>query len=285
MKTSNKMLIGIAVAILVIPISTMVFSSLSGRVDYDVYMRGVAEEGVDLNAEDNFLSTTKLEKFNKVRFSGSEYTFIELNLIKADGYAVKVSQSTDPELIYEIDDEGTLNISSTHNNRYFSNIYILAPDLKDIEVSNAQVGGIHTDVDSLNLVVTKSNHFVRIGDNPNLKFLHLTVNESHLNLQSSKDDNSLPLNLQDLHFSLNNSALTLQSGNYNQVLVNATDSKFEITPPRGRTTTVGALQLTAFGESNVTFGDDIQIDSLSGVISDSTIVRMPYYMTKNLSNR
>src|SRR5690606_39830154 len=106
MKTSNKMLLSIAIALIVIPISIMVLSSLIGRVDYDEYRRGIATEGEDLNTADRFLSTTKLEKFKDVKLSSSKHTLVHLHLIQSKEYGIKINDQNSEALSHEIDEKG-----------------------------------------------------------------------------------------------------------------------------------------------------------------------------------
>src|SRR5690606_41342160 len=104
MKTSNKMLLSIAIALIVIPISIVVFLSLTGRVDYDEYRRGIATEAEDLNTEDRLLSTTKLEKFKDVKFSSSKPTLVHLHLIHSKEDGININNQSSDAQYHEIDE-------------------------------------------------------------------------------------------------------------------------------------------------------------------------------------
>lgn len=284
MKTSNKMLIGIAIALFVIPISTMVFSSLNGRVDYGEYNRGIAAEGADLNTEDRFLSTTKLKEFKDIKFVSPSYAYLRLHLVKSNEYGVKTNRSNSSNLSYEVDENGTLLITLQNGSSHGPAIYIYAPDINHIEFDKVELGELRTEQDSLSLVLSnyRNRQETVITENLNLDFLHLSLNDAEWTMRGSSQ---MFAQLETLDIKLNNSKISLKSDHYNRVLVNAKNSFFQISPAKGKNTTVGALNVNTLGKSTVALEERVRIDSLSGVISDSTFVKLPYYMMGGLASR
>src|SRR5690606_10486170 len=209
MKTSNKMLMGIAVALLVIPITIMVFSSLTGRVDYDEYRRGIAAEGEDLNATDRFLSTTKLEKFKDVKLSSPNHTLIHLHLIHSEEYGIKIDNQNSEGLSHDIDQNGTLHISP-EDRGYFHTIYLYAPSLERVVIDNIQIGELSSDQDSLSLVLNNSrnDNGILVTENPNLTYLHLTLNNA---VWKMKGSNPMFEKLKTVRLDLDSSSITMES--------------------------------------------------------------------------
>lgn len=282
MKTSNKMLIGIAVALLVIPFSTMVFSSLSGRVDYDEYQRGVDAESAYLDAEDRFLLTTKLDKFKDVKFSSPNSSYIHLYLVESEEYGFKTNQPYKDELAYEVEKNGTLHFSMSADAPY-PTIFIYAPNVDHVEFDNVRLGALNTEQDSLGLILNNYRHRqeTMIAENPNLTFLHLTLNNADWTMRGSSP---MFAQLKSIEIELNNSSMSLTSDYYNHILVEAKNSSFQINPAKGEDTTVGNLTVNTIGKSTISLEERVQIDSLSGTISDSTLVKMPYYLMGGLTN-
>lgn len=274
---------GIAVALLVIPITIMVFSSLTGRVDYDEYRRGIAAEGEDLNATDRFLSTTKLEKFKDVKLSSPNHTLIHLHLIHSEEYGIKKDNQNSEGLSHDIDQNGTLHISP-EDRGYFHTIYLYAPSFERVVIDNIQIGELSSDQDSLSLVLNNSrnDNGILVTENPNLTYLHLTLNNAVWKIKGS---NPMFEKLKTVRLDLDSSSITMASEHYNQIIVTGNDSQFKLTPPDNVVPTIGSLNLNMSGNSLLSLKDNTQIDSLSGTLSDSTTVNLPYYMIRNLAVR
>lgn len=283
MKASNKMLIGIAVALLVIPISTMVFSSLNGRVDYDEYRRGVAIESVKLDTEDKFLTTTKLEEFNDVKISSDDYSYLHVHLVKSDEYGVKINRTTHGELSYEIDEEGTLHISVPEVGSYYPTIFLFAPNIHHVEFDRVHIGALHTEQDSLSLFFNRMHpNETVIEENPNLAFLHLNLNNSDWTMRGSS-----PMfeQLKSIEVELEDSSISLESDYYNEILIHANNSSFKIDPAKDSQAKIGRLTVNTLGKSTISLEERVRVDSLSGSISDSTLVKAPFYMMEELVRR
>lgn len=278
------MLIGIAVALLVIPITTIVYSSLNGRIDTDEYKRGIITEGEDLNAADRFLSTTTLEEFENVKLTSPNHISIQLHLVISSEYGVKTNYPNGEGLSYQIDEKGTLHIAPQDDGTYFYNIYLYAPNIKHIEVENIQINELYSEQDSLNLVLNncKYSKETMLAENPNLSYLHLTLNKSDWTMGGS---DPMFERLKMVRLDLDSSSVSLESEHYSQIIVDAKDSQFQLNPPDDTNPTIGTLRINTFGKSTVSLEGDIKIDSLSGSISDSTMVKLPYYMTDNLVKR
>lgn len=248
---------------------------------YDEYRRGIATEGEDLNTADRFLSTTKLEKFKDVKLSSSKHTLVHLHLIQSKEYGIKINDQNSEALSHEIDEKGTLQISPQDDNGYFYEIYLYAPSIKRVEVDNLQIGELRSAQDTLSLVLNNSHNDngALITENPNLTYLHLTLNNA---VWKMKGSSSMFENLKTVRLDLDSSSVIMEPEHYNQINVIANDSQFKLAPPDNVIPTIGSLNLIMSGNSLISLKDNTQIDSLSGALSDSTTVNLPYYMIRSL---
>lgn len=284
MKTSSKLLIGLAAVLLLAPVCSIVYMYLVKGASAEEYEVSMKEEGHSLTSADNFLRTTKLQKFDRVLLSGSKATFVNLHLIKDPDYAVKVNKGKADHLSYTITEDQTLQIEFREDENFQrASIYVFAPDLNDVHFVNARIDKLETDVDSLTLVLEKSSNSINFGKNDKLSHLNLSLINSNLFL---KGEYKTVTNLNTLQLNLDSSSIVLTPAVYNQVIIQSDASKLTIEEGRKNKHTIFKdLQLFARGSSSFSFGydyDQMQIDKLTGQLSDSTKIDLPIYLIRNL---
>lgn len=284
MKTSSKLLVGLAVVLLLAPLCSIGYMYLVKGTNAERYEILMKEEGHSLTSVDNVLQTTKLQKFDRVLLTGSQRTYVSLYLIKNPDYAVKVNKGKADNLSYTLVDDRTLKIEfQERENLQMASIYIFAPDLHDVHLVNAQIAELETDVDSLTLVLEKSRNSINFGKNDKLSHLNLSLIKSNLFLSG---DYKTITNLNTLQLNLDSSSIVLNPAIYNQVLIHSNASKFTLKEGnKNAQTTFKDLQLFTRGRSSFSFGynpDQMQIDKLTGQLSDSTKIDLPIYLTRNL---
>src|SRR5690606_18940140 len=153
--------------------------------------------------------------------------------------------------------------------------------LERVVIDNIQIGELSSDQDSLSLVLNNSrnDNGILVTENPNLTYLHLTLNNA---VWKMKGSNPMFEKLKTVRLDLDSSSITMESEHYNQIIVTGNDSQFKLAPPDNVIPTIGSLNLIMSGNSLISLKDNTQIDSLSGALSDSTTVNLPYYMIRSL---
>lgn len=281
MKTSSKLLIGLALATLLIPICTISYMYLAKGANIKEYEGLIKEEANSLTVADTYLETTKLPRFDKVILRGANYLFINVYHIKSQEYAIKIGKDKAEYFTSTLDPDNTLKIEWKQSKGFYTaSIYLFAPDLDDLHIGNAQIGKLETDVDSLNLFVGETRNNINFGKNDKLTYLNISIRESNLHLDGSRKN--LP-NLNTLQLNLDNSSILLREGSYNRVIVNAENSRFSLNGGKSNKFEFDDLQLLMNGKSSVSFGEvETQINKLTGQLSDSTRVDLPLYQTRIL---
>ena len=202
MKTSNKLLIAFAAALIIIPVLGMVIVSATQ------YKTGSYKDIV--HKVENFTTPTPnmetlavQSAFTAVSISDANGKSVNINIINDEKFGVKVPAAYKDLVSLSVDVNGQLQITfkdqpkNDGNDRdsYYSNIYVYAPNVKGLNVSNAESIFIMANADSLAVNVQKSGS---ISWNSKATFNHLMMKTIDVNSVYFRDDNfksvSLDLN-------------------------------------------------------------------------------------------
>lgn len=283
MKTTNKILIGLAVALFVFPVGGMVIWAKSNRIDQKVYNQEVESEKNDFNTKDKYMVATKVNAFDKVSISSNENAYVSLFLIKSDVYGFKVSKGLEDKFTHQIDDHGRLFIKTKHDEKFFQgSVYIFAPTFDDIELATIQLHEIGSNLDSLRLTLKNVNSLKMFGENKNLKSLYMVLDSSDAGFLTKSDSEQVQ-NLDKLTLKMKNSSFSLGKQVYNKVIASLDNSSLiYMTENNSKQLYIKDLSVTTLGSSTLGSFNKDQIGNLSGRISDSTTVMMPLYMYKDI---
>lgn len=263
MKLSSKILIGLGIALFIIPIVTTSYIVGHNRVDTKVYEDILRQEGTDPNSKDTYLKTFKTKNFNNVNVIGNQKGSIDLFLVKSDKYAVKIDKNSESEVAVSVNAEGQLNIELKDNAKsYYKRIYIFTPNIAQIKLSNLIVNNFSGKCDQLEIIGDSIEEF---KFNSNIAINKLTL---HLKKSLLKSSESESLQIPDFTLDLDSSVVNLVNQNNGQVFVQAKDSKvnFFAKDPNVK---LKSLHLKTVGNSIINLNDS-QFESIDGQLSEET---------------
>jgi|GEM_PF-189393 len=272
MKLSTKLLIGLGIALLIIPTVTTSYILGHNSVDITVYNEILNQEGKDPNTKDTYLKTFKSNNFKRINITGSDslnYVIsIRLYIIKSDKYAVKIAKEDAERLTIRSDENGQLNIKFNYYDNYYNTpIYIFTPDLQQIDLSNLMVNEFSTKQDELTIVGNKLSGFI-MNNGTQIKKLNFILKYSQFATNNGEQDSPVSFNLNHLNFDLDSSNVNFAKNNYESVQIKAKDSQlYFVGENEGRY--LKKMNLETFGTSTIGF-NDYQIGALSGRLSDET---------------
>lgn len=292
MKTSNKLLIILAVALFVIPVVGMVYYAKVNRVDGKMYDAAIKNEGENADVADRFLISRKVEQFDKVVIEGSNNLYTSVSIVKSNVPLVKFTKNTESVFTTSVDQQTrTLTIKVDSLKRYrYSSIFVFVPDLESITLNNLQISKFDTDFDHVNIIASNINNSLNFGQNSGLKSLTLTVKDSRFSIGKSHRDDSFLTGLENFELNVINGGVSLAPMNYKSISVNLQNSDFNfINEDRRDQTSASSIQdlaINSQGIADISLPEKtVEIGKLSGSLSDSTTTDLPHYKVKNLFNK
>ncbi len=288
MKTSNKLLIAFAAALIVIPILGMVIVSATQ------YKTGsYSERSDEVSKDDSFNTPTEnmssiavSSAFTSIILSDAQSLALNINLIKDEKFGVKIPEEYKDLINLNVDENGQLLMavkerkdSKKNGARFYANIYIYAPNISSLTLANASSLVVKSIADKLNLNLNKIESFY-FANGTKLNQLNLdAVQVKDLILRRDKI-RSANIVITDTKFaiesmSLDNVAITT-NGNSKVAIYEKGDNK---TPQ-----IIKNLVLTTNGIADVKI-ENTTIENCSGKLSDETIVQMPAVNLNQMYNK
>lgn len=263
MKLSSKILIGLGIALFIIPIVTTSYIVGHNRVDTKVYEDILRQEGTDPNSKDTYLKTFKTKNFNNVNVIGNQKGSIGLFLVKSDKYAVKMDKNSESEVAVSVTAEGQLNIELKDNAKsFYKRIYIFTPNIAQIKLSNLSVNDFSGQCDQLDIIGDTIEEF-KFNSNIAINKLTLHLRKSLLNSTQSES-----IQIPDFNLDLDSSVVNLFNQNNGQVFVHAKDSKVNFSG-KDPNVKLKSLHLKTVGNTVINLNDS-QVENIDGQLSDET---------------
>ncbi|MFD0940043.1 hypothetical protein [Pedobacter boryungensis] len=275
MKTSNKILIAFAVALILIPVLGMVIVSATQ------YKTGSYKDIADQKIE-NFSTPTKnmtsialASPFETVNIADGKGLAITIHLIKDEKFGIKIQNKFKDLVVATVDASGQLQLNikdqvETEENRIrYTNIYVYGPNLKSLNVTNLNDLNVTSTADSLTLN-TKKMSSLSFESGTHIKQLNLkTIDVERLSFNED-DIKSINLDLEHTNLyigenSFENAAITTR-GNCEVEIGNDYNN--------AKKQTISNLVLNTNGVATVKV-QNTTIANCSGKLSDETQVQMP----------
>lgn len=273
MKTSNKILIAFAAALILIPIFGMVYVS---RV---YYKEGNAKDVVTLNQVDNFSTATPNmtsipvgNSFQTVEIVDAKNMRLNVVVVKDQKLGIKVPNHLKDHVNLAVAENGkliiTINQKADENERH-ATFYVYAPKVTELAIAKTGSLSLNISADSLMLTIKNSGH-VHFTDNS--KFKKLAINASEVERIDIEDNTAEILSL-----TLNNTDFATQRSSYAALTVKTAGTcELEI---RGGDEEVANysiqnLDINTLGKASVEL-KHIKVANCAGSFSDETIVNMP----------
>ena len=283
MKTSNKLLTGLAITLLIVPLTVMIFIAKANRIDnktYDKMLMGAETIG---NDEDRFIKKYPVQAFQNVVINGSESSYLNVKIIASDKFLLKATNDLAPLIEYEVDQDGRLNIAlKAEQNYQHGTLLIFSPTLKGITFNNVSVDRLSVNTDSLNVEITKGVNF-RFGEDVKVKNLRLVKKTIY-----QEQDVVIPgitiedAKIENLRVDINAAYLTVNNTPLRNVDLKLKDAKAEFKNEENRIIApIETLLLNSTGKNDVNF-QHVKINKTSGNLSDETSIQLPTVNLKQL---
>ncbi|MEJ5993563.1 DUF2807 domain-containing protein [Pedobacter sp. Du54] len=277
MKTSNKLLIAFASALILIPLMGMIYVSAVK------YKKGSYTDQVDVvsKSEKNFNTPTEnMESkaistaFESIDVEDAKQHGLYINFVKDENYGVKVPKELKDSINFKVDEKGQLQIAfnmkrNERGNRYIT-IHVYGKNLKQMNISNAN--SLYFDVtgDSVQLNLRKIKS-AGLNKDITLNALNITTDEvESLDVNEIKVK-SLNVNLNGTNFKSDESSydsLSITAAGKTEIELNGSDNK------KDKKYFIKKLFIKTLNEADVKF-ENIKVDQCSGSFSDQTKVQMP----------
>lgn len=283
MKTSNKLLTGLAITLLIVPLTVMIFIAKANRIDnktYDKMLMGAETIG---NDEDRFIKKYPVQAFQNVVINGSESSYLNVKIIASDKFLLKATNDLAPLIEYRVDQDGRLNIAlKAEQNYQHGTLLIFSPTLKGITFNNVSVDRLSVNTDSLNVEITKGVNF-RFGEDVKVKNLRLVKKTIY-----QEQDVVIPgitiedAKIENLRVDINAAYLTVNNTPLRNVDLKLKDAKAEFKNEENRIIApIETLLLNSTGKNDVNF-QHVKINKTSGNLSDETSIQLPTVNLKQL---
>ncbi|SDD42166.1 hypothetical protein [Pedobacter soli] len=286
MKTSNKLLIALAIILLTIPLTVMILIAKANRIDNKTYSEMLMKAESTNSDIDRFIKNYEFGKFQNVVINGSDLVYLDVKIIKSDKFLIKTTNVLADVLKHEVDKNGKLSLSFTSKGNYLhGTLLIFSPNLKGIVFNNVSINELAANTDSLNVEISKSNSF-KFGKNANIKNLNLTKKADHsennavvtnITIEDAKIDN--------LKAEVNNGYLIVNNMQLKQVVLMLKDAKTEFNNEEDKNfKPIENLTLNSVGPNAINF-HNVKINMAKGSISDGTNIQIPTINLKQLINK
>jgi len=278
MKTSNKLLIAFAAAIIVIPILGMVYVSKALYIDTEKWSEIKKQtDSFDIIAEN--MEAIPLNKFNSINIADGKETSFSIHLIKDQKSGVKIEKRDKDAVQLSVDAQGKLQIALTNKKegRHYINLYIYTPNVNAISVANGRTVELDSKTDSLAISLKKTK-YLSFGPTSVFHQLSITADEgSHISI-----DNDIA---KSLNLKLYNTSFTSNWASYQDLNIIAA-GKTEISiqgdsQQRKKEFQIQNLTLHTTDSATVNF-EAIKIQKATGSLSDQTTIQMPMVNLKQI---
>jgi len=284
MKTTNKLLIGLAIALFVIPVGGMVINVKSNRINALEYEQALVAEVTKLNTTDRYFVSEKVPSFDKVSIVGGQRAYLSIYLVKSAECGFKIYKEQEGLLTSEVDDTGNLALSIKDTGNFFNtSIYIYAPSFENLQLSSVAVRKIVTNLETLKLGLNEVQEGIDLTACDKLKNLDVSLNASNMRLLAPEPKSGHSATLENVKLNLINSTFALDKRIYESVVANLDNSSLLCMSDNGRNDIyIKEFDVNTKGSSSIGFFQANQIGKLTGTFSDSTTILMPIAVFKNI---
>lgn len=283
MKTSSKLLIGLALTLLIVPLTVMILIAKANRIDnktYNKMLMGAENINSDL---DRFIKKYPVKAFHNVVISGSESSFLNVKIIASDKFLFKATSALASDIDYKIDNDGKLHISLKERSKYqYGTLLIFSPNLESIVFNNVSIDDLSANQESLNVEIVKGINF-RFGEGMKIKDLHL-IKQTVYEQQDVVTPNIIieDAAIKNLKVDINTGYLTVNNTTLGNVDLNLKNAKAEFKNEENKNVApIDTLILNSLGKNEVNF-QRIKINKASGNLSDETSIQIPMINLKQI---
>lgn len=273
MKTSNKLLIAFALALIVLPLLGMIIVS---RVYYkegsEIRDEIVAIKSLD--SPNEFFTNLPTNAFQSVNMTEAKGMRLTIHLVQHAKHGLKVSNHLKGRIKMSVDANGQLQVAvkgpeDENRGDYNGEIYIFSPNVKAISFNNAENINIYANQDSLQLNATNVSD-IYFGDLTIVKKFDVTVDKVSLVNVTEAQIAALTIKLTEANFQSRQSSferLSIASKGKANIDIYGEENQ----PGSFK---IGDLAITTSDTSKVNIAG-VSVKNCSGRFSDATRVEMP----------
>ena len=280
MKTSNKLLIALAISLILIPIIVVAITVKMNYTDKKNALKENKNEAHFNTPSEGYLSEKISKSFTAVEILDGRGLELDIVLIKDDNTGVKISEEFKNLISYDVNDLGVLQISfkSAVEQKYRrAQLYIYAPNIVDFSASKGNSLSLWiSNRDSLNLKASRIGS-VWLNSDSKLNSLSMVADSVQQFSMDKKTITSLDLTLKNADFKT-------EAASFRSLKINATGtSNIEIDGDESKKDKylIDDLSIKTEGKSSIDL-TNIKVNKASGSLSDSTKVNMPVYVLKTM---
>ena len=280
MKTSNKLLISLAVLLIVIPILVV---GINIKVNYtekgpeDTYLgtQNINNESFEQKSKER-VSISLQSPFNAVQIKDAKGFSVQLFVKEDNKYGLKIQEKFKNDLKYEVDANGVLQLSiknfSGDNGIEKIVIVIYCPKISEVSVANSNIleFSAHSDVVTLNL--------------DNVEDLFLSGDITNNDAKGKTISVINPTKIGKLYLNLNKTKFSGYTNSFKDLYVIANNSELEIGNMDENNKTpfpFDNLSIKTTDTSRVQL-QNVNVKSFVGDFSDATTLQIPTPLLKQL---
>ncbi|SDH51448.1 hypothetical protein SAMN05421827_12756 [Pedobacter terrae] len=279
MKTSNKLLIAIAVLLIVIPIIVV---GINVKLNYkergieDTYFgtQQINNETLEQKSKER-LSIPLNTPFKAIQFKDAKHFSVQLFVKEDSKYGLKIPEKFKNDLKYEVDAKGTLQLSIQNfpedNGIEKIVIVIYCPAINEVSVANSNIleFSAHSDAITLNV--------------DNTEELFLTGNITHTD-PTGKTTEINPTKIGKLYLNLNKTKFNGYTNGFKDLYIIANKSEIEIgnmEENSQKSFPFDHLNIKTTDTSRVKL-QNVNLKTFSADFSDATTLEIPTPLLKQL---
>ncbi|MFC4212032.1 hypothetical protein ACFOWA_12605 [Pedobacter lithocola] len=279
MKTSNKLLISLAISLILIPIIVI---AVNVKINYKSDKeQDIASKNIEhfATSSEGYVSIPLSKKFTSVNISDAKGFFINVLLLKDTASGIKIPDHLKSMLSYTVDKNGVLQFQinqQKNNTKEYASIVVYAPSLNKFSGSNGHGIGLGINLDSLTIDATSLGSLTVADDS---KFDKLNVSGN--NIKSFSINNA---NAGNVFMNLNNTNFSTEFSSFKSLSINASgNSNIEISgaEPDKTKYKIDNLFISTKGKTDLKL-ENIHVTKSSGSLSDSTTVNMSAAVLKTM---
>ncbi|WP_421945348.1 GIN domain-containing protein [Pedobacter sp.] len=266
MKTSNKLLIALAVSLIIIPIIVIAVNVKINYKNEKAFYKNL-KGNTDLKSELDGYTVKELPDFSSVNLNDGNDSYVNFVVVNSDKSGIKIPSDLTEMYDIKVDNNNTLQINLKNSDKklkYSLTAYIYSSSAKNFNISRA--AGFTLDIKTDTITVNAKNV-------NRLNFQELTaINYLKINTDKVGDLNFSNTKINNINIYLNNSNFRSLKSIFQSVNINSVGkSNIEIYGDERDKTKYQinslAIKTTGITELNIDF---VKVAQSTGSLSDST---------------
>jgi len=281
MKTSNKLLIALAISLIIIPIIVIAINVKMNYSDKKTFFKHLKENN-NFNSPLEGFESKEMPAFSEVNIADGDNSYINFNVIESNKSGIKIPEELTRLYDIKVDEHNVLQFTRKNTNKklnYALTVYIYSNHVKSFDVAKAAGFILDIKSDSVQLNVTEVNR-VSFQNLTEIGSLTVKANKvGDLRFDNAKNSN-VAVELNNSNFSSLKSpfqSLNIRSmGRSNIEIVGDLNDKNKYR--------VDNLYIKTSGKSDLNVSN-IKVNKSSGSLSDSTSVSMSASILKTMFDK